>query len=212
MILALCAVLITLVLAFPLGVGAAIKQNTWFDNSTMFISLIGLSMPIFWLGMLLLLVFSLGLGWFPTSGANTAHSIVLPAISLGFSSMAGMARTTRSSMLEVIRQDYIRTARAKGIGYGRVIRKHAIRNSLIPTLTIVGIQMGNLLTGTVIVETVFAWPGIGRLIIQSILSRDYPMVLGCIVLFTLCFSIINLIIDLAYAYVDPRIRAQYSRR
>jgi peptide/nickel transport system permease protein len=208
--LALAAIFITFILSFPLGVMAAVKQNTWFDNFTMFLAMIGLSMPVFWMGMLLLLLFALNLGWFPTSGATQWNSIVLPAVSLGFGSMAGMARTTRSSMLEVIRQDYIRTARAKGIARGKVIRKHAIRNSLIPTLTVVGIQMGNLLTGTVIVENVFAWPGIGRLMVQSILSRDYPMVLGCMVLFTLCFSVINLIVDLAYAFVDPRIKARYS--
>ncbi|MCL1995266.1 MAG: ABC transporter permease [Defluviitaleaceae bacterium] len=208
--LSVVAMVITFVLAFPLGILAAIKQNTWFDSISMFVSLIGVSMPIFWLGMLLLLWFSLGLGWFPSFGADSFAAVVLPAVSLGFSSMASMARTTRSSMLEVVRQDYIRTARAKGIGYGRVIRKHAIRNSLIPTLTIAGIQIGNLLTGTVIVEQVFAWPGIGSLMIQSILARDFPMVLGCMVLFTLIFAIINLIVDLAYAYVDPRIRAQYS--
>jgi peptide/nickel transport system permease protein len=209
-VLAVCAILVSLVLAFPLGILAAIRQNSWFDSLSMFVALIGVSMPVFWFGMLLLLVFSLGLGWFPTSGAGSALSIVLPAVSLGFGSMAGMARTTRSSMLEVIRQDYIRTARAKGIAFNKVIRKHAIRNSLIPTLTVIGIQMGNLLAGSVIVETVFAWPGIGRLMVQSILSRDYPVVLGCMVLFTLCFSIVNLLVDLGYAFVDPRIRARYS--
>lgn len=208
--LALCAILISLAIAFPLGVFAAVKQNTWFDSMSMFVALIGVSMPQFWLGMLLLLTFSLKLGWFPTSGANSVLSVVLPAASLGFGSMAGMARTTRSSMLEVVRQDYIRTARSKGISQGKVIRKHAIRNALIPSLTVIGIQMGNLLAGSVIVETVFAWPGIGRLMIQSILSRDYPMVLGCMVLFTVCFSLINLLIDLAYAFVDPRIKARYS--
>ena len=208
--LSVASIFITFLLAFPLGILAAVKQNTLFDRVSMFVSLIGVSMPVFWMGMLLLLWFSLGLGWFPSFGADTARAVVLPAVSLGFGAMASMARTTRSSMLEVIRQDYIRTARAKGLAYGTVVRKHAIRNSLIPTLTIAGIQIGNLLTGTVIVETVFAWPGIVRLMIQSILSRDFPMVLGCMVLFTLTFSIINLVVDLAYAYVDPRIRAQYS--
>jgi len=208
--LAVVAMLITILLAFPIGIFSAVKQNTWFDYISIFISLIGVSMPIFWMGMLLLLWFSLGLGWFPSFGADELRSVVLPAVSLGFSAMASMARITRSSMLEVIRQDYIRTARSKGLSYGKVIHKHAIRNSLIPTLTIAGIQIGNLLTGTVIVEQVFSWPGIGRLMIQSILARDFPMVLGCMVLFTLVFSIVNLVVDLAYAYVDPRIRAQYS--
>ncbi|MBV1710354.1 MAG: ABC transporter permease [Erysipelothrix sp.] len=208
--LAFVSMLISLTLAFPLGVFAAIKQNTWFDSLSMFVALLGVSMPQFWLGMLLMLTFSLGLGWFPTGGANQIFSIVLPAASLGFGSMAGMARTTRSSMLEVIRQDFIRTARSKGIAKRRVITKHAIPNALIPSLTVIGIQMGNLLAGSVVVETVFSWPGIGRLMIQSILSNDYPMVLGCMVLYTVCFSLINLLIDIAYAYVDPRIKARYS--
>lgn len=208
--LALSAMMISLLFSFPLGVFAAIKQNTWFDSLSMFIALIGVSMPQFWLGMLLMLTLSLGLGWFPTGGANQWHSIVLPAISLGFGSMAGMARTTRSSMLEVVRQDFIRTARSKGVSKRKVVTKHAIPNALIPSLTVVGIQMGNLLAGSVVVETVFSWPGIGRLMIQSILSNDYPMVLGCMVLYTVCFSLINLLIDIAYAYVDPRIKARYS--
>jgi len=212
-LLAVVAMGITFILAFPLGIFAAVKQNTWFDSISMLISLVGVSMPVFWLGMLLLLWFSLGLGWFPSvygPGTSVLRAVVLPAVSLGFSAMASMARTTRSSMLEVVRQDYIRTARAKGIGYAKVIRRHAIRNSLIPTLTIAGIQIGNLLTGTVIVEQIFAWPGIGRLMIRGILANDYPVVLGCMVLFTLIFAIVNLVVDLAYAYVDPRIRAQYS--
>jgi peptide/nickel transport system permease protein len=208
--LSICAILFTSIIAFPLGILAAVKQNTWIDGLSMFIALIGVSMPIFWFGLLLVLFFSLQLGWFPSSGANTWHSVVLPSFALGFASMASMARTTRSSMLEVIRQDYIRTARSKGIAYGKVIRKHAVKNALIPTLTIFGIQLGNLLTGSVVTETVFAWPGIGRLMLQAILARDTPMVLGCMIMFTLCFSIVNLLVDLAYAFVDPRIRAQYS--
>lgn len=208
--LAFVSMMISLVLSFPLGVIAAIKQNTLFDSLSMFVALLGVSMPQFWLGMLLMLTFSLGLGWFPTGGARTWLSIVLPAASLGFGSMAGMARTTRSSMLEVIRQDFIRTARSKGISKRKVIMKHAIPNALIPSLTVIGIQMGNLLAGSVVVETVFSWPGIGRLMIQSILANDYPMVLGCMVLYTVCFSLINLLIDIAYAFVDPRIKARYS--
>ena len=207
--LSMAALSVSLLLAFPIGIISAVKQNTWIDGLSMFIALIGISMPVFWMGLLLVLFFSLNLGWFPSSGANAWNSVVLPGITLGTGMMAAMARTTRSSMLEVIRQDYIRTARSKGLAYGRVIRKHAIRNALIPTLTIFGIQLGNLLTGSVITETVFAWPGIGRLMIQGISARDYPMVLGCMVMFVLCFAIINLLVDLAYAFVDPRIRAQY---
>ncbi|MCL2564680.1 MAG: ABC transporter permease [Defluviitaleaceae bacterium] len=207
--LSMAALSVSLLLAFPIGIISAVKQNTWIDGLSMFIALIGISMPVFWLGLLLVLFFSLQLGWFPSSGANQWNSVVLPGITLGTGMMAAMARTTRSSMLEVIRQDYIRTARSKGLSNGKVIRKHAIRNALIPVLTIFGIQLGNLLTGSVITETVFAWPGIGRLMIQGIAARDYPMVLGCMVMFVLCFAVINLLVDLAYAFVDPRIRAQY---
>ncbi|MCL2566122.1 MAG: ABC transporter permease [Defluviitaleaceae bacterium] len=207
--LSMVALSVSLLLAFPIGIVSAVKQNTWIDGLSMFIALIGISMPVFWLGLLLVLVFALHLGWFPSSGASEWNSVVLPGITLGTGMMAAMARTTRSSMLEVIRQDYIRTAQSKGLSNGKVIRKHAIRNALIPVLTIFGIQLGNLLTGSVITETVFAWPGIGRLMIQGIASRDYPMVLGCMVMFVICFAVINLLVDLAYAYVDPRIRAQY---
>jgi len=207
--LATAAMSFSLLIAFPIGIISAVKQNTWIDGVSMFIALLGISMPVFWLGLLLILFFALRLSWFPSFGASEWNSVVLPGIALGTGMMAAMARTTRSSMLEVIRQDYIRTARAKGISYGKVIRKHAIRNALIPTLTILGIQLGALLTGSIITENVFSWPGIGRLIMQGINSRDYPMVLGCMVMFVLCFAVINLLVDLAYAFVDPRIRAQY---
>jgi len=208
--LTICASFIAIAFSIPLGIFAAIKQNTWFDGISMFIALIGVSMPVFWLGLLLILFFSLQLGWFPSSGSEGWKSLVLPSVTLGFLNMANIARTTRSSMLEVIRQDYIRTARSKGISFNKVIQKHAIRNALIPTITIIGLRMGFLLGGSVLTESVFAWPGIGRYMIQGIQGRDIPVVLGCIVMFTISFSIINLIVDLAYAFVDPRIRAQYS--
>jgi len=208
--LAACASFIAICFSVPLGIFAAIKQNTIFDGVSMLIALLGVSMPIFWLGLMLILFFSLQLGWFPSSGSSGWRSIVLPAVSLGFTNMANIARTTRSSMLEVIRQDYIRTARSKGISFNKVIQKHAIRNALIPTITVIGLRMGFLLGGSVITESVFAWPGIGRYMIQGIQGRDIPVVLGCIIVFTVCFSIINLFVDLAYAFVDPRIRAQYS--
>ncbi|MBE6013330.1 nickel ABC transporter permease [Anaeropeptidivorans aminofermentans] len=208
--LAITASLITIVLAIPLGIFAAIKQNTLFDGISMVIALIGVSMPIFWVGLLLILLFSLKLGWFPAAGAQGWKSLVLPSIALGFMHMATIARTTRSSMLEVIRQDYIRTARSKGLSNMVVIRKHALKNAMIPTVTMIGLQMGGMLSGSVLTESVFAWPGIGRLMIQSINARDTPIVLGCIILFTLSFSIINLIVDLLYGFIDPRIRSQYS--
>lgn len=209
--LALVAGVVSILLAIPLGIIAAVKQNTLFDNISMIISLIGVSMPIFWLALLLVLFFSLKLGWFPVQGAVGWKSYVLPAVSLGFMNMASIARTTRSSMLETIRQDYIRTARAKGVSRKNVIMKHAFRNALIPTITVCGIQMGQLLGGSVLTETVFAWPGIGRLLVQSINARDIPMVLGCMIVMTVCFSVVNLFIDLLYGFADPRIKSMYAK-
>lgn len=208
--LSVIAILIAIIFSIPLGIFAAIKQNTWIDSLTMFIALIGVSIPVFWLGLLLLLFFSLKLGWFPVSGASNWQSFVLPGLALGFLSMAAIARVTRSSMLEVIRQDYIRTARSKGVPYNTIITKHALKNALIPTITVAGLQIGSLLGGSVLTETVFGLPGIGRLMIQSIQGRDIPMVLGCIIVFTVAFSIVNLLVDIIYAFVDPRIKSQYS--
>lgn len=208
--LALAASCIAIILSIPLGILAAVKQNTIIDGVSMFVALLGVSMPVFWLGLLLILTFSLRLGWFPSNGAEGWKSLVLPACTLGFMHMAAIARTTRSSMLEVIRQDYIRTARSKGVREGIVIRKHALKNALIPTITVVGIQIGGLLAGSVLTESVFAWPGVGRLMIQSIQGRDIPMVLGCIIVFSVCFSVINLAVDLLYGFVDPRIKSMYA--
>ena len=196
--------------AMLLAVVAAVKQNTLFDSISMVIALVGVSMPIFWLGLLLILLFSLRLGWFPSSGSEGWKSIVLPAVALGFNHMASIARTTRSSMLETIRQDYIRTVRAKGVAYGVVIRKHALKNALIPTITVIGLQIGYMLGGSVLTETVFAWPGVGRLMVDSINGRDIPMVMGCIILVCATFSVVNLIVDILYGMVDPRIKSQYK--
>lgn len=207
--LSLVSIVFSILLAIPLGIIAAVKQNTIIDNVSMFIALIGVSMPMFWLALLLMLVFSLKLGWFPVSGANTWDSIILPAVALGFMNMALIARTTRSSLLETIRQDYIRTALSKGVPYKTVIKKHAFKNALIPTITVIGLQIGNLLGGAVLAETVFAWPGIGRLMVQAISGRDVPMVLGCIIVFTISISIVNLLVDLLYGFVDPRIKSIY---
>ena len=208
--LSVIAIVIAVAFSIPLGIFAAVKQNTWIDSLTMFIALIGVSIPVFWLGLLLLLFFSLKLGWFPVSGAASWKSFVLPGVTLGFLSMASIARVTRSSMLEVIRQDYIRTARSKGVPYNTIIVKHALTNALIPTVTVAGLQIGSLLGGSVLTETVFGLPGIGRLMIQSIQGRDIPMVLGCIIVFTIAFSIVNLIVDIIYAFIDPRIKSQYA--
>ncbi|MDR1732206.1 MAG: ABC transporter permease [Synergistaceae bacterium] len=208
--LAVVAAVLTVVLSIPLGILAAVKQNTIFDNLSMIITLIGISMPVFWLGLLLILQFSLKFRWVPVAGAQSWRSYILPAICLSFVNMSTVARTTRSSMLETIRQDYIRTALAKGVARTKVVHKHAFRNALIPTITVIGIQMSQLLGGSVLVETVFAWPGLGRLMVEAINQRDTPMVLGCVILLTIIFSVLNLIIDLCYGLVDPRIRAQYS--
>lgn len=208
--LTLSAILIAVVVAVPLGIVAAVRQNTLFDGLSMFIALLGISIPIFWLGLILLVQFAQKLGWFPSSGAASWKSFVLPGVALGFHSMASIARITRSSMLEVIRQDYIRTAQSKGMPYREVVLKHALPNALIPTITVTGLQIGALMAGSVLTETVFSLPGIGRLIINSIQGRDIPVVLGCILVFTIAFSVVNLLVDLLYAYVDPRIKAQYS--
>ena len=200
------AAILTLIMSIPIGVMAAVKQNSVFDNASLVVTLLGISMPVFWLGLLLIITFSLKLDLFPTGGADTWKSYIMPAFCLAFSNMSTMARTPRSSMLETIRQDYVRTAAAKGVPRKAVILRHAFRNALIPTITVLGIQMSQLLGGSVVVETVFAWPGVGRLMIDSISSRDTPMVLGCIVLLTILFSVLNLVIDLCYAVADPRIK------
>jgi len=203
--LCLTALAVSVVLALPLGVMAAIKQNTFVDGFCMIVSLLGVSMPNFWLGLIIMIVFALNLGWFPTSGSTEPIHIVLPAATLAFINMAAIARVTRSSMLEVIRQDYIRTARAKGVPEGRIIRKHALKNALIPTITVIGIQLGELLSSTIIIENIYAWPGIGRLLMQAIDGRDMSMMIACVMIFAVCVSIINLCVDILYSIIDPRI-------
>ena len=208
--LALVSAVVSILIAIPLGVVAAVKQNTLFDNLSMVLSLVGISMPAFWLALMLMLVFSLRLGWFPVQGNSDGwRSFVLPSIAIGFMNMAAIARTTRSSMLETIRQDYIRTARSKGISEGEVIMHHAFGNALIPTITVVGVQLRGLLGGAVLTETVFACPGLGRLMVQAVNGRDVPVVMGCIVILSIGFSIVNLIVDLAYGFIDPRVRTMY---
>ena len=208
--LSVISILISTVIAIPLGMLAAVKQNSFFDGFSMILALLGISMPIFWFGVLEQLLFSLKLGWLPSAGNDYWYSIILPAVALGLHNIASTARITRSSMLETIRQDYIRTARAKGVPYSTVIKKHALRNALLPTVTVLGIQIGELLGGSTLTETVFAWPGMGRFMIASISGRDIPSVLGCIIIFTVCFSVCNLIVDLLYGFIDPRIKAQYK--
>ncbi len=204
--LALGAILVALVFGIPAGILAALRPNSPFDLSVMIGALIGVSMPVFWFGLLAILIFSVQLGWFPVAGRGTIRHLVLPAITLGLSSMAIIARMTRSSMLEVLNQDFIRTARAKGL-FGRgVVMKHALRNALVPVVTVVGLQFGALLAGAVITETVFSWPGIGRLLVDSIRARDYPVVQGSVLLIAVTFIFVNLVVDLVYGFIDPRIR------
>lgn len=204
--LAAAALLVALVLGLTTGIVSATKQYSIWDTLATLLSLIGVSMPIFWLGLMLMLLFSVRLGWFPSTGAGSLSQLVLPALTLGSASTAIIARQTRSSLLEVLGHDYIRTARAKGIGDYKVLIRHALPNALIPTVTVVGLQIGYLLGGSVLTETVFARPGLGRLLVESIRSRDMAVVQATIMLLALIFVVINLLVDLLYVRLDPRIR------
>jgi ABC-type dipeptide/oligopeptide/nickel transport system permease component len=204
--LAIAAMLVAMVIAIPLGVVAAVWRGTAIDYSAMTFALAGVSIPNFWLGPLLAIVFSVELGWLPVSGRGTLAHLVLPAISLGLALAAILARMTRASLLDELGELYVRAARARGVSNAAAITSHALRNSLVPLLTIIALQFGAVLTGAVITETIFAWPGIGRLLIQSIGFRDYPMVQGCILLIAVTYVTVNLITDLMYGVLDPRIR------
>ncbi len=204
--LAAAAMAVALLLAIPLGLLAAYKKDSLVDQGSMLFALLGISMPNFWLGPLLIIVFSLKLGWFPVSGRGSLAHVVLPAITLGTAMAAILTRMTRASMLDVIKSDYITTARAKGVRESLVVLKHAFRNALIPVVTIVGLQIGGLLAGSIITETIFAWPGIGRLTIQAINARDYPLVQGCVLIIALGYVLVNFATDLLYGLIDPRIR------
>jgi peptide/nickel transport system permease protein len=206
--LALAAFAVAVVIAVPAGVIAAARPGSGWDFGAMGFSLLGVSIPNFWLGPLLVLVFSLGLGWFPVSGRSAPLSLVLPAVTLGTAQAAVLSRMVRSSLLEVMGEDYIRTARAKGLSAWQVWIDHGLRNAWLPVLTVLGMQLGALLGGAVITEAVFSWPGIGSLMIESIQRRDYPVVQGSVLLISLCYVLINLATDLLYARIDPRIRLE----
>lgn len=203
--LTLASMVITIVLGLAAGVIAAMRPGTWLDAIIMATSVIGLSIPPFWLGLMLILYFSVRLDWFPAGGGSSPAYLVLPSISLGLASAAIVARMVRSSMLEVISLDYIRTARAKGLSKTTLVVRHGLPNALIPTITVIALQFGALLAGATITETIFAWPGLGSLLVQSILNRDFPVVQACLLLITIMFIVINLLTDLLYAVVDPRI-------
>lgn len=206
--LAGAAMLVAILLAVPLGVIAAVWRGTWIDQSAMAVALAGISVPGFWLGPLLALVFAVELGWLPVSGRGTLAHLVLPAVTLGAALAAILARMTRASVLEELREQYVVAARARGASRVRAVVVHALGNSLIPVVTILGLQLGAVLTGSIITETIFSWPGVGRLLIQSINFRDYPMVQGCILLIAITYVAMNLLTDVLYGWLDPRIRVQ----
>lgn len=208
--LAIVSTIVAILVAIPLGILSAVYQNSLIDGISRVIAMVGVSMPNFWQGLLNILIFSVYLKWLPSSGFSSPLHWILPAVTIGTSGAAAIMRTTRSSMLETIRQDYIRTARAKGASEFSVIWKHALRNALIPVLTIIGIRFGASLGGAIVTEQVFGIPGIGKLMIDSINTRNYPVIQGGVLLIALAYSVINLIVDILYAYVDPRIKSQYS--
>jgi len=204
--LALAAMAVAILFAIPLGIVAAVFQGTAIDHAAMTLALIGISMPNFWLGPLLAILFAVHLGWLPVAGTGTWAHLVLPAVTLGAALSAILARMTRASLLEELRELYVLAARARGLSRTRAVLHHAFRNSLIPVVTIIGLQFGAVLTGTIITETIFAWPGVGRLLIQAINFRDYPLVQGCILFISVTYVLMNLLTDLTYGLLDPRIR------
>ncbi|WP_278000007.1 ABC transporter permease [Halocatena marina] len=210
--LAVVAMIITLVIALPLGVISAVKQYTWADNLSMLFAIFWISMPSFWLGLVLILVFSVRFNVFPTSGLNGAifsatwlSYIALPAIATGTRRAGLLTRMTRSSMLEILNEDYIRTARGKGIGEAAVIYTHAMKNAMIPIITLIGLQIPLIFSGTVIIETVFSWPGMGRLLVNAVMARNYPVIQGAVLIYSIIVIVSNLMVDITYSYFDPRI-------
>lgn len=204
--LAVAGLLCSLLIGLPLGMIAAMRQGGWIDAFSMIFSYLGASVPVFWLGLLLVYAFAFGTGWFPSAGSEGWRSLVLPALTLGLINAGLIARLTRSSMVDVLREDYIRTAEAKGVPRALMMRRHALRNAMIPVVTILGLQFGNMLAGTVVTETVFSRPGIGRMIVQAILQKDYPLVQGSVLFLAVTYVLANLAVDIAYTWLDPRMR------
>lgn len=204
--LALAGLTVAILIAFPLGSLAATHKNTAWDRGAMVFSLVGISIPNFWMGPLLIILFSLTLGWLPVSGREGLTSLILPAVTLGMALAAILARMIRSTLLEVLNEDYIRTARAKGLRESAIIIQHALRNAALPVITILGLQLGTLLAGAVITEMVFAWPGVGQLTVDAIKQRDYPVVQACVLLMSLSYVGVNTLTDMLYAWLDPRVR------
>ncbi|HOS18749.1 MAG TPA: ABC transporter permease [Clostridia bacterium] len=203
----------SVLIGLPIGVVTATKPNSFLSRLSLVIGMMGISIPGFWLGMLMILFFAVKLGWLPSSGVDEGfRSLILPSLTLGINFLASVMRTTRSSMMETVRTDYVRTARSKGLSERKVIFDHALGNALMPTITVVGVQVGTLLGSMVLTETVFAIPGTGRLLVEAINKRDMPTVLGALVLLGVCVAVCNLVVDIIYAYIDPRIKAQYTGR
>jgi peptide/nickel transport system permease protein len=206
LILIAASLLIALLIGIPLGLAAALKRNSKTDSAAMTTAVLGASIPQYWLGLVLILVFAVNLKWLPATGSEGIQTLILPAVALGIAEMAIIARLTRSEMVEVLQSDYVRTAEAKGLGRVPIVMGHAFRNSLIPIVTMVGLQVGALLGGAVVIEVVFARPGLGTIVVQSILKRDIPVIQGGILLIAAIFVIVNLIVDVSYSFLDPRIR------
>ncbi|MBI3024532.1 MAG: ABC transporter permease [Candidatus Tectomicrobia bacterium] len=204
--LALVALFLSIVLALPVGVLSAVNRGSFIDQGGMLFALVGQAMPVFWLGLMLILIFGVDLGWLPVSGRGTLAHLALPALSLATYSIARNTRVIRSSMLDVLKNEYITTARAKGLSEWIVVHLHALRNAMIPVVTIIGLEFGHLLGGAVIVETIFAWPGIGRLMIQAVYAKDFPLVQASVTITALIFVSLNFIVDLLYSVLDPRVR------
>jgi len=204
--LSLGGIFFALLIGISTGILAAVKQGSWMDTVSMMMAYIGVSLPLFWLGLLLILVFSFWLGWFPPAGQEGLGSLVLPSITLGLVSAGVISRLTRSSLVEVLVEDYVRTAHSKGLPRRIVMIRHALRNAFLPVLTILGLQFGAMLAGTVVTETVFSRPGLGRLVVSAILWKDYPLVQGIILFMATTYVLVNLLVDICYAWLDPRIR------
>jgi peptide/nickel transport system permease protein len=204
--LTLAAIVVTIVVAIPLGLLAALFRNTWVDQVARLGSLLGASLPVYWLGYLLIILFAVKLQWLPVAGRGSFAHLILPALALGLAAAAIIARLLRSTLLEVLGEDYIRTARAKGASEYRVILGHALRNALLPIVTILGIHFAHLLGGTVIVEVVFAWPGLGQTVIEGIFDRDYPLIQGFVLFMGIVFVLVNLVVDITYTWIDPRVQ------
>ena len=204
-LLTFCGMLLTILIGIPLGLVSGARPGSVVDHASRLVSLVGLCMPVFWIGLLFMFFFGLKLGWFPVGGTGSAAHLVLPSFTLASYSIASLARMTRSSIMEVLGEDYIRTARAKGLAYGAVVWHHGFGNALIPIITVVGMQVGHLMGGAILTETVFAWPGLGRLMVGAIMDRDYPLLQGTVLVFAASYILINLLVDISYGFIDPRV-------